>query len=171
MPDEELRRRPLPPFPRVVLWLLRDARDPEEFLARLGAWAEILRETWRAHGAAPVAILLRYAFRVAGREPYERFKQTIIDIAPGEEDPMITAAESYYQEGRERGLEEGRERGLEEGRMEASRRNLEQLLAQRFGPLGDGARARLDRAALATLERWVGRVLTAASLDDALDGE
>lgn len=162
--DEDLRRRPLPPFPRVVLWLLRDARDPEEFLAHLGAWAEVVRDALRDVGFAPVDILLRYTYRVAGHEPYDRFRQSIIDIASGQEDIMNTAARSYYQDA----LEEGRERGLEEGLAKGLRQGLEQLLAQRFGPLGDDTRARLDRAAVSTLQRWFGRVLTASSLDDAL---
>lgn len=163
VPDEELRQRPLPAFPRVALWLLRDARDPTEFLAHLDAWAEVLHQALREGGVAHVDILLRYTLRVAGREPFDRFYQTIVDLASAEEGSMITAAQSYFQEGHERGLEEGRERGLRQG--------LAQLLAQRFGSLDDEVRARLDRAAPATLERWFGRVLTATSLDDALTDE
>jgi hypothetical protein len=155
------------------------------------AWVDVLREALRDGGAAHVEILLRYTLRVAGREPFDRFYQTIIDLASGEEDIMITAAESYYQEGRERGLEEGRERGLEEGRErgleegrergleegrergleEGLRRALEEVLVQRFGPLRAGDRARLEQAAPATLQRWLGRAVAAASLDDVLAGE
>lgn len=37
--DEALQRRPLAPFPKVVLWLLRDGRSLARFLAHLAAWA------------------------------------------------------------------------------------------------------------------------------------
>lgn len=37
--DDALRARPLPPFPRVALWLLRDGRAIERLLAHLTSWA------------------------------------------------------------------------------------------------------------------------------------
>jgi predicted transposase YdaD len=123
----------------------------------------VLRDALRDGGVATIQILLRYTLRVAGREPYDRFVQTIIDLATGEEGTMITAAESYFQEGRERGREEGREEGL--------RRALEHMLVLRFGPLGADARARLERAEATSIQRWLGRVLTASSPDDVLSAD
>ena len=41
-PDEELKRRPLPLFPKIVLWLLRDARTIQRFYEHLLAWSEEL---------------------------------------------------------------------------------------------------------------------------------
>lgn len=162
VPDDELRQRPLAPFPRLALWLLRDARDPEELLAHLGAWTCVLREALQG-GAAHVNILLRYTSRVAGREPFDRLQQTIIDIAPAEVSSMITAAQSYYEEGREQGRQEGRQEGLREG--------LAQLLSHRFGPLAPDIRARIDGATPATVQRWFQRALSATSVTDVLDGD
>jgi predicted transposase/invertase (TIGR01784 family) len=42
---------------------------------------------------------------------------------------------------------------------------LERLLAQKFGPLPDAAKARLQKASIKDLERWFERGLTADSLD------
>ena len=42
-PDEELKRRPLPLFPKVVLWALRDARTIQRFYEHLVAWGR----SWR----------------------------------------------------------------------------------------------------------------------------
>lgn len=70
------------------------------------------------------------------------------------------------KQGRKQGLEQGLEKGLEQGREEALREVLVNLLTQRFGSLPRVASARIQQADTAALERWVGRVLPATSLED-----
>jgi flagellar biosynthesis/type III secretory pathway protein FliH len=67
-----------------------------------------------------------------------------------------------------KGLKQGLESGLKQGREEALREVLVGQLTQRFGSLPRAASERIQQADAATLERWVGRVLPAASLDDVL---
>ncbi|MDC3952389.1 Rpn family recombination-promoting nuclease/putative transposase [Polyangium jinanense] len=47
--DAELSRRAMTVLGRLVLYLFRHARDPEELFAGLGRWAEALRHRWWAH--------------------------------------------------------------------------------------------------------------------------
>lgn len=164
VPDERLRTRPLPAIPPLALWLLRDARDPTVFLADVDAWIDDLRQAIRDGGVDRVEVLLRYTVRVAGRDSFDRLFQLVNGLAADEGTTMITAAQSYCEEGRERGLEQGRERGLEEGLRTA----LHRLLARRFAPLDDATLVALERAPRPTLERWFERALTAASLADVL---
>jgi hypothetical protein len=72
------------------------------------------------------------------------------------------------RKGLKKGLKEGLKEGLEQGRAEAMRQVLVDLLTQRFGSLPRDASERIQQADTATLERWVGRVLPAASLGDVL---
>ena len=57
------------------------------------------------------------------------------------------------------------ERGIEKGERNALRRQLE----RRFGPLPAEVRERIEHAAPAERERWLDRVLTAATLREVLD--
>lgn len=59
-------------------------------------------------------------------------------------------------------------KGVKRGRAEALRQVLTELLTQRFGSVPDDVSERIRRADTPTLERWVTRVLPAASLDDVL---
>jgi flagellar biosynthesis/type III secretory pathway protein FliH len=72
--------------------------------------------------------------------------------------------EQGRKEGRKEGLKEGHKEGREEGREEGRREMLLQLLTAKFGPVPAAAAARIQEAALAELEAWTPRVLTAASV-------
>ena len=65
---------------------------------------------------------------------------------------MLTTAESLRREGQAKGKQEA----------------LLVLLRQRFGPLPAATVARVDKATAAELDLWLGRVLTASSLDEVL---
>jgi hypothetical protein len=60
----------------------------------------------------------------------------------------------------------GEDRGREQGRLAGEAKTLLKQLALRFGPVPEGIVARVRSASEAELDRWVERVLTAASLDD-----
>ena len=147
---------------------IRHARDPEELVRRLGAWADLVLEVMTApHGRAALATVLRYVMMVHPAEsrivleqlraalPDERLKET-----------LMTAGEELMQKGEARGIVVGEARGELHGR----RVMLRKLLTRRFGALPEAARARLDAADVVTLDTWAERVLTAATLDEVLAG-
>ena len=67
--------------------------------------------------------------------------------------------------GRRIGWKDGQLAGKQEGEAAL----LVMLLSQRFGPLSDDTRARLEQADAAQLERWAKRLLDAATLAEVFD--
>ena len=59
---------------------------------------------------------------------------------------------------------------IERGRKEIQEKTLLKLLRSRFGALPDAAAARICAADTSRLGDWFDRALTAASLDEVLDG-
>jgi predicted transposase YdaD len=166
--DDSLRQRPLPPFPKVALWVLRDGRDSGALGAHLDAWADEVRALAATASRSDIDVIVRYILRVAGDASFRQLRQRIIDIAPPLEEPMATMEEHLIQRGMQRGLEQGLQRGREEGREEGLRAGLEQLLRLRFGELSPEAVARLEAAGAPTLLRWIERAVAATTLDDVL---
>jgi uncharacterized protein DUF4351 len=68
------------------------------------------------------------------------------------------------------GKDQGRLEGRLEGRVQGEAETLLKLLALRFGPVAEGVEQRVRSAPEAQLDRWVERVLSAASLDDVFAG-
>ncbi len=92
------------------------------------------------------------------------------DISPGTLEPRV--AESLPEHKRriimstaERLRAEGRAEGEAKGRAEGRAASLSRLLAQRFGPLPASAQLRIRTADIDTLDRWLGRLLSAPDLD------
>ncbi len=67
-------------------------------------------------------------------------------------------------EGEAKGKAEGEAKGKAEGKAEL----VLSLIGAKFGPLPKWARARVDKAAPAQLERWAMLVLTAETLDEVV---
>ena len=61
-------------------------------------------------------------------------------------------------------INKGRERGLDEGLRKA----LTKQLKLRFGAIPSPARAKLRVATRETMDRWLGQVLDAKTVEDAL---
>jgi hypothetical protein len=175
--DEDLESRG-----RVIalaLWALRDARNAERFLRHLAAWAGQFQGLVLDPQTADAAfVILRYIAEVLGQEHLETLKTRILELAPATENTMLTIAQAYelkglekgLVKGREEGLEKGLEKGLERGREEGLRGLVELQLAQKFSPLPDEARARLQAASKDDLERFAGRILQAETLDEIFEG-
>lgn len=73
----------------------------------------------------------------------------------------------FLKEGREEGREEGRKEGRKEGQVDGMRRLLLKLLDERFGPLPEMVRRKVEAIDSArALETLGKRVLAAKSLDD-----
>jgi Putative transposase, YhgA-like len=150
--DEGLQRRPLHPFPKITLWLLRDGREIAALLEHLAAWgAELERLVREDPGREDVLVVLRYILRVAGEWPYETLRQRIIELAPALEETMASAEQQLIQKGTQRTL-------------------IRQLRA-RFGPLDAAVETRIAKADADALDRWTERVLVAQRIDDLFDDE
>ena len=75
-------------------------------------------------------------------------------------------ARKYVAIGEERGEARGAARGRAEGRAEGQRKALKALLERKFGALDVAHEERLEGALGEELERWLLRVLDAATLAD-----
>jgi hypothetical protein len=78
----------------------------------------------------------------------------------------MTAGEELIERGRRDGIELGRRDGMKEGEQQY----LLRLLRARFGALPEAAVTRIRGAESAQLDAWFDRALTAATLQDVLDG-
>jgi hypothetical protein len=192
--DDDLRSRPIPPFPKLALWLLRDGRQLELLLAQLAAWAAEIRELGRCdpHHEDRM-VLARYILRVAGEIPSAILRQRIADAAPELEETMATVEEQLIQQGIRQGVEQGIRQGVEQGirqgveqgirqgveqgirqgveqgRTQALRDTLQRMLRARFGALEPGIEQRIAAASPAELDRWLERVISAARPADIFE--
>ena len=96
-----------------------------------------------------------------------------IDARAG--DTIMSMAEKLIAEGEAKGLSaaqkliaDGEAKGRVEGRAEGRAETLLKLLRLRFATVSEAASERVMHADIATLDRWVERVLTATSVDDVL---
>jgi len=165
--DDDLRARSLAAFPKLALWLLRDARDPARLLASFDTWIDALLEVERAPGGLEsFARLLAYMFRVVDPVQRNRLHAKIRLLGQRAEEVAMTVADQIHEEGRAKGHEEGRAKGHEEGRAEGRRATLRQLLLYKFqrSSLDEAVEARLAAIQPDTIDRYLERVLTADSL-------
>jgi len=161
--DPALLARPLEAFPKVALWVLRDARTIEALLERVGAWREEIEKLVApGRDSADFDTVVRYIIRVAKDVSFETIRDRFIEVIPEVEAAMASPAEQLIQ----RGMEKGRE----EGRQEANRTMLARLLQLRFGVLGSGVEARIAEGSPGELEGWLERVITAETLDGIFAG-
>ena len=67
-------------------------------------------------------------------------------------------------EGMAQGMAQGMSQGMAQGMAKAKAEDLLQLLGAKFGALAPSLRTRIQKAKLATLERWFKRAVTASDL-------
>jgi predicted transposase/invertase (TIGR01784 family) len=152
--NEDLRDRALAAFPKLALWLLRDARLADRFMSSLPAWAGMLVEATRTDsGLAALRLFIRYLSLVAEQFPWDDFRARIHELAPEAEQEVMTAAELLTNRGIDKGLARGRAE------------MLSKQLTLKFGELSEHDRARLEAASVDELDAWAMRVLTATTLD------
>jgi hypothetical protein len=155
--NEELHARALAQFPKVALWLLRDARRTDALMHNLAAWANALHDVATApDGMRAMQILLAYLNAVLEREPFEKFRDKMMELAPATEE--ATMRYSDYM------IEKGIEKGVELGRTEGQRATLVKLLTLKFGPLDADTLARIDAAQPLELARALERLLSVDTL-------
>jgi hypothetical protein len=159
--DDEIKRRVLAAFPRLALWALRDARDPDRLVANLQRWAATLLETAKSpSGMRALAQLVRYVWLVLDPGRYRQFRATLRQLAPDVEEAVMTILEELREEGRK----EGRKEGLVEG----AQGMLLKQLRHKFGALTEAQIHRLRQADEATLDSYAERVMTADSIEAVL---
>ena len=157
--DVELQARALPPFQRLALWLLRDARDPARLLGGFDAWAPTILEVEAGHnrsGRDAITVLIRYLFEILDPVYFHAIRAKLDQLGTHSTEIAMTIAEFLE--------ERGRTKGREEGRLEGRRSTLRSQLAYKLGPLDAAAEARLQAASPEALDRYLRRVLTADSL-------
>ena len=143
----------------LALVFMRDGRDAGRLVESLQRFAPLFRaETVSAMFKAQ---LFAYLLMVSQLPPTE-ILGTLKEALPGEEEAIVTAAEQLRRDG----LEEGRARGREEGRLQEKRSNLRTFLTARFGGLAPDLERRIEESEAVLLDRWMGRVLTAATVHE-----
>ncbi len=160
--DPALLARPLEAFPKVALWVLRDARTIEALFEGLGAWRdEIQKLVAPSRDFEDFESVMRYILRVSKDVSFETIRDKFIEVIPEVEAAMASPAEQLIQKGEERGLKKGRQ----EGRQEANRTMLARQLQLRFGALCPEVEERIAEGSSEDLESWLERFATAETLD------
>jgi hypothetical protein len=104
----------------------------------------------------PLLLYIQSAFEAGDKQTLARAFQ---QARPGNEAMVSLAAREW--------MAEGEARGRTEGKAEA----LTQFLLRRFGPVSDSVTARIEAADSETLDRWIGRVIDAPTVDGVFDQE
>jgi predicted transposase YdaD len=156
--DDELISRAHRDSVALILRALRDARSAADIARWLLDSVALIRAV-RAIDRGPQVLLqlIRYLYRVGHVDDPDAFLEAI-RITMG--DDMKENAMTMEQ----RALARGEERGLQQGLQKAVRRQAE----SRFGALDAAALDRIARASTAELERWLDRILSAASLEELM---
>jgi hypothetical protein len=136
----------------------------------------------RFSDVALVARIVSAAIIASARLEEERFKayfdaisKTILQDAPEALEALLKNSLGYeYQSDFARryvaqGLEEGRRKGRDEGKAEARVELILKQLASRFGPLTEAIRTRVRGAAEAQLDTLAESLLTAQTIQEALE--
>jgi predicted transposase/invertase (TIGR01784 family) len=171
--NNDLAARPLAAFPKLTLWLLRDARDSVGLLDSFDAWIPAMLELDRTRsGRDSFAALITYMFQVIDPMDQDELHAKIRELGPRSEKVAMTIAEQLHEQGRKKGLEEGLKKGLRKGRKKGHEEGLEKgriatlrsLLVFKFQTVGAAYEARLQAATPEAIDRYLQRLLTADSL-------
>jgi predicted transposase/invertase (TIGR01784 family) len=150
--DAELVARRMTAFGIAALICLGRARTSEDVISVLERLPELLRNVLSApNGVGALATILRYVSEVT-KSPPERVQQLVQRLGPRGEEAYMTAADILRQEGETQG----------EAKV------LLKLLQVKFGELPEAVVQRVRDARIEELDRWVERVLSATSIDEAL---
>lgn len=173
--ETDLRRPALTPLVQLVLLCLRTAREcsATELLAAIDRWADLLRAVAADAGPLdPYDALDAVGWHLVetsdlAEEQVHMAISKHLDPPPGE---RMTTGQRIRMESRNLGRAEGIAEGKAEGRSEALAQTLLRQLAKRFGAPSPQVAQRIAAAPATDLERWLDRILDAASLE-AVFGE
>ena len=95
--NADLAARPLPVFPRLALWLLRDARDSARFLDSFDAWVPAMLELGRTRsGRDRLATLITYMLQVIDPMNLGRLRAKLRTLGSRTEEVAMTIAEQLH---------------------------------------------------------------------------
>jgi hypothetical protein len=159
-PPARLAARALPPLVKLVLGMLRDARQMslEALLAR---WAWAMLEVARQGGPGALEVVVRYLSEVRRIDDPAVWRDVIRrQVGAALEEVVVGLFENLEAKGRA----EGEAKGKAEGRAEV----VLKLLTLKFGPLAPETVARVRDASVEELDRIAERILFATALADVL---
>ena len=156
--DDVLDARPLPPFAKLVLAVLRDVRGARDVAATLAQ------------------IHARWMTRLDEGDPRdERARSAVLGYIPRarpNDDPAAVASAMLAMEPRANEVSMATiQEMVDQGERRGEQRILTTLLTRRFGALDASSLGLLAAADPALLERWAERVLTAATLAEVFEAD
>jgi flagellar biosynthesis/type III secretory pathway protein FliH len=163
--DEALEARQMGLEALLALWALRDARNRRRLEAAVEHWVPALARLLDGpNGRQALWTLFRYILAVADEAAAQSLAQALQARKPEAKEAIMTLAEKWFTEGRAEGKAEGRAEGKAEGKAES----LRKLLTLKFGDVPQPVLHRLANASEAELDRFTERLLSAATIDEAL---
>jgi hypothetical protein len=99
--DAALAARPLDPFPKLVLWALRDGRNAARLRDHQSSWTGALGGL-ATRSPEDMVTLLRYILASSGEDSFVRLREEVVRAVPASEDAMISIAEQFIQESMKR---------------------------------------------------------------------
>ncbi len=108
----------------------------------------------------------RYIGLVADDSIAEALREALDDAQPEAKHALMALAEKWTAEGEAKGRAEGEVKG----RVKAKVDILHRLLTLKFGALTEATAQRIASASEAELDRWIERLLAAATLNAVIDG-
>jgi hypothetical protein len=158
--DDSLRARAISALGRLALFCLRHAREPQVLIEQLRRWVDLIWEIEAAPGGREALVLIwRYILITNPSATPDVVVAQLLDVVGVEHsEEIMTAGEQLIERGRKEGVKAERER------------SVLKLLRARFGALPEAAVARIHAADSNRLDVWLDRLLSAATLDDVLDG-
>jgi hypothetical protein len=173
MSGEALAQRPITPEGRLVLFALRFGRTPAKFMTELPKIVPVLLTVRsRPHGALVIAGFIVY-LKTVGKVREEEVRMALQEaVGNSIAEEILFGAERRYEKGVHdaelRGERTGELRGELQGELKGQRKVLKRQFGQRFGVLPPEVIARIDTASAEALDAMDLRVLTAATLEEAL---
>jgi predicted transposase/invertase (TIGR01784 family) len=168
--DLALRGRSLTAVAATALMLLARARGPTKLLDVLRRWVDVFAQVQRApNGQEALVAFWEYALQVGDMRPKD-LDDLAREIGPTASEAYVTAAEILQAESMARGIARGREEGKAEGRAEGKAEVILRQLRLRFGVVPEAVKQRILTAASDDLDIWADRIITAASVEEVVDG-
>jgi Putative transposase, YhgA-like len=133
--NEELAARTLPAFPKLALWLLRDARDSRRLLDSFMFWRPWMLQLGRSRARLDsLTLLIRYMFQVVDPAHLDELRAKIRMLGPRIERVAMSIADYFREEGlkqgQKQGLKRGQKQGLKRGQKQGLKQGLEKGLKQ-----------------------------------------
>jgi predicted transposase YdaD len=173
---EAIVQRQMTVTAQLTLLALRFGRWPDLFFVHLHLLAPKLQQLHEhEHGRLVIAAIIVYLKTVSKYSEAEvrRAMQEVIGISVADEiahpERRLEIIERRAElRGERRGERRGELRGERRGELSGRQSVLKRLLAHKFGPLSLDATTCIDKASAAELDAMALRVLTAATLEEAL---